>query len=129
MSIVMTIQAGGLAVTGADPMPWWLWAIAGALVVLGIAFLLLRRRGGDEADDVMAAPLIATVDPAAGQGFAATTPVPAGVSDDEAAEQIFKPAETPADPDDGVAEPSAEEPPTSDGDAAPGGVADPDTKP
>lgn len=109
MSIVTNIVAVDLAVTGADPMPWWLWAIAGALVVLGIVFLLLRRRGDDDADEALAAPIIATVDPATGQGIAATTPVPTDVSADDAAAQIFKPTPPPAD--DAAA---PEEPPTTD---------------
>ena len=129
MSIETNIQAGGLAVTGADPMPWWLWAIAGALVVLGIAFLLSRRRGSDDGDG-MAAPIIATVDPSNGQGIGTTTPIPVGVTDEEALDQVFKPAApTPEAPEDADADADAPEvslaPEEEDG---PDGVADPDAQ-
>lgn len=98
MSIVTNRQAGTLAVTGADPVPWWIWAIAGGLLLLGLVFLLLQRRNRDD-DEALAAPIIATVDPSTGQGVGTTTPIPVGVSDEEAMKQVFKPTATPPTPD------------------------------
>lgn len=125
MITVTSIHADGLAVTGADPVPWWVWAIAGGLVLLGIVFLLLRRRSGD--DDALAAPIIATVDPSSGQGVGMTTPIPVDVSDDEARERVFKPSSpTPeaTDADDS----SPEQPPASEASDGSEGIDDPDTK-
>lgn len=120
MSVVTIIHAGGLAATGGAAMPWWLWVIAGALVGLGIVFVLLRRRGANEADEA-AAPIIVAADPATGQGVGTTTTIGVVGAGEEAKGELFKPADTPpAEPADGAADSGTSQ--------ADGGAADPDAK-
>lgn len=113
------VPAGSLAATGGAGVPPWVWFIAGALVLLGIVFFLLRRRSGDDMDPepgaqgpsptiadaavaagaagaagagvAAAAPIIAAVDPTVGDG-PGTTQIPTETPEGDAAmEDLFRP--------------------------------------